>query len=79
MAKKDPADQPDQAEGPEQPAAQPAKPVKYDETIPGGKYVSATGTLKNAHGQPIDEDGKVIDGSSVPQVDIPAQEPPPTQ
>jgi hypothetical protein len=54
---------------------------KADKTIPGGKYVHPEGGFKNAHGQRIDEKGKVLKGEApVPTVDVPAPEgPPPAQ
>jgi hypothetical protein len=73
MAKKD--EKTDAADALEQPVDK----TKYDETIPGGKYAHPDGGFQNAHGQRIDEEGHVIDGSSVPVVEIPAQFPPPTQ
>jgi hypothetical protein len=52
---------------------------KPDKTIPGGKYAHPEGGFMNAHGQRIDEKGKVLKGEPVVQpVDIPAPEAPPT-
>lgn len=52
---------------------------RADLTIPGGRYVRKDGTLVNAHGQRIDEKGKVLKGEApVPTVDVPAPEAPPT-
>ncbi len=37
------------------------EPPNPNETIPGGKYYHVTGVLVNAFGQPIDEDGNILD------------------
>ncbi len=37
------------------------EPPNPNETIPGGKYIHVSGVLVNAFGQPIDEDGTILD------------------
>ncbi len=37
------------------------EPLNPNETIPGGKYIHTSGVLVNAFGQPIDEDGNILD------------------
>ncbi len=39
---------------------------RLDHTIKGGRYITSDGTLRNAHGQLIDGNGKVLDGSVTP-------------
>lgn len=42
-----------------------AKASKIDETVPGGRYVTAQGKWVNSHGQEIDKDtAKPVDGSA---------------
>ncbi len=43
-----------------------------NETIPGGKYLTRAGRWVNAHGQTIDQDGNVQDGSTPVVITPPA-------
>lgn len=38
-----------------------AAPVRADETIPGGRYINASGFYINANGQFIDANGTLVD------------------